>query len=149
MTKDEMLQKYSITDIVQMATISGIIKLVRDVGKGFPETAIAAVLEKMYPQLASLNMDAVIEIGDKVRETLGIAPMTHTQADIKEVQEALANVTISRTLPLSRRIHRMMNPETHDGWISLGGIKYAVTPSLNADFDGETPYNLTKPTEAK
>jgi hypothetical protein len=148
-TKDEMLQKYSIADIVQMATISGIIKLVREVGKDFSETAIRAVLEKMYPQLMTLDLDAVIEIGDKVRETLGVSPMTHTKADIHEVREALAAVHGRKSLPLSRRIHRMMNPETHDGWISLGGVKYAVTPSFNADFDGETPYNLVKPTEAK
>lgn len=139
MTKDELLKTYSIAAVVQMATMTGIIKLVREVGKDFSESSVKAVLEKMYPQLQMLNMDEVIQIGDNVRETLGIPPMTHTKQDIHEVREALAAIHGRKTLPLSRRIHRMMNPETYDGWVSIGGVKYAITPSLSVDHDGDTP----------
>ena len=72
-----------------------------------------------------------------------MAPMSHSKQDINEVREALAAVNQRKALPLSRRIHRMMNPETHDGWVSLGGVKYAVTPTLQADFEGDTPYNVS------
>lgn len=150
MTKDELLKTYSIGAVVQMATMTGIIKVVREVGKDFSERAIEAVLAKMYPELNMFNLDEVLKIGDSVRETLGIQPMTFTKQELHEVREALAAATSRPALPLSRRIHRMMSTETHDGWVSIGGTKYAVTPSIGTvDFDGDTDFCIFAPTEAK
>lgn len=137
---EELVKQYPIEFLIKVATMSSMIKLVREHGKEFSEVAQMAALKKMYPGIELLDLNELISIGTQFRKALKIEELTATRQEIVEIKQELASFYHKDPKkPLTKPLMRLSSWETYDGWVSIGGQKFAITPTRSVDYDGDTP----------
>lgn len=137
---DELVKQYPIELLIKAATMSSMIKLVREHGKEFSEVVQMAALKKMYPGIELMDLNELISVGTQFRKALKIEELTVTLREIEEIKQELASFYHKDPKkPLTKSLIRLSSLETHGDRVSIGGQKLAVTPPLSVDHDGDTP----------